>query len=432
MRPTGNITGSTQETVNVLQMVSASADFPSTFVLREASELRALGINVLLVQLRPVTGRMSMTGFGDLAPHVLRLPWLSLDTIKAIAFYCRQQPRRVLSYLRLLMHAASQPANLAKMAYVLVASMRTAYSCRDKGIQHVRAHFIHTEALAARFVGGFLRVPFSVTAHTVVLHFPRSVIVEIIRESAFVVADTQQVWAFLRALGAPIEHLHLIRNGVRLDEFPFRSSQAASDLPVILAAGYLIPKKGFHVLLRACAVLQERGVRFRCVLIGDGIERGRLASLREQSGLDGQVEMLGYLAFAQLKDWYYRATVFVIPSVLPSDGSSDGLPTVAIEALACGVPVVGTDTAGIPEAVIDGVTGLIAPPNASEALASRVEALLSQEDLRERLVQEGRRLIESEFNLQQNSRRLADLILSRAARAAPPASHEPTCEVAKN
>lgn len=117
--------------------------------------------------------------------------------------------------------------------------------------------------------------------------------------------------------------------------------------------GSLIPKKGFDVLLRACAILLERGLQFRCVIIGDGAERERLSILKKDLGVDGNVEMLGYRTLTELRDWYYRATVLVMPSVVSLTGESDGLPTVLIEALASGLPVVGTETAAIPELIQD-------------------------------------------------------------------------------
>src|SRR5207249_2918204 len=119
----------------------------------------------------------------------------------------------------------------------------------------------------------------------------------------------------------------------------------------------LDPKKGFDVLLSACSILRLRGVEFQCVIVGDGRERQRLLTIRQRLGLENVVEMVGELSFEQVKPWYYKAAVFVMPSVVTLEGQTDGLPTVVVEAMASGLAIVGTETAGIPEAVQDGLNG---------------------------------------------------------------------------
>src|SRR5262249_35642168 len=115
------------------------------------------------------------------------------------------------------------------------------------------------------------------------------------------------------------------------------------------------------------------------------------------------------------KDWYYRASVFAMPSVVSLVGDTDGLPTVVVEALASGLPVVGSDVAGIPEVVRDGVTGYLIPSNAPEPLAARIQGLLRRMDLREKFACEGRRLVERELNLDRNVSALCDLIARHVA-----------------
>jgi len=419
MQPTG-ITA--RKGVTVLHLVSASAAYSSTFVLREVRQLRHLGLETVIGQLRPVFGDMSTTGFEELAAIVVKPRWLSLELIAGIVYYARKQPRRLWRYLVLIVRSGRQVNNAIKMLYVLLASMTLAYKSRGSQIGHARAHFLHTEALAAYFVSGFLHVPYSITVHTISVHYPPTVIREVVGGASFVVADTHQVYEFLQVLGGPCGRLRLIRNGVPLDELTFRDGRVASDPPIVLAAGYLCPKKGFDVLLKACSILSQRGVRFRCVLVGDGKERKNLAKLRNELGLENEVEMPGNLCIDDLRNWYYHATIFVMPSVALSDASTDGLPTVVIEALACGTPVIGTNTAAIPEVVLDGRTGLLVPAGAPDAIADRIQLLLSQDRLRRSLAHEGRGLIEQEFDLRRNSESLAGLILSHAT-IPQPCSH---------
>ena len=396
----------------VLQLVSASAVNPSTFVLREVRELRRMGFQVVIGQLRPVSKPMSTNGFDELASLVIRPRWWSPTVLLGILYYVVKQPRRLWQYLSLIFRGGAQLKSRAKMLYILLAAISFAYRFRRHESVHIRGHFLHTEALAACFVGGLLQAPYSITVHTVVVHFPPNVVSEVVRKASFVVADTVQVQEFLERLHVPREQIRLIRNGLPLDELKFQPDRQRTDPRILLAAGYLVPKKGFDVLLSACSILLERGVRFQCVIVGDGAERGRLEGLIRELGLQRQVEMVGDVAFRELKEWYYRATVFIMPSVRLSDGATDGLPTVVLESLACGTPVVGTTTAAIPEVILHGKTGLLVPPNAPKAMADQILTLLSQEGLRSSLALEGRQLIEKEFDLLRNSEALAQLILA--------------------
>ncbi len=410
MRTTNSITG--KAPAAVLQLVSSSAVIPSTFVLREVRQLRELGFEMVIGQLRPVLRDMNLSGFDELADIVVKPRWLSLECLSGILYYAMKQPNRLWRYVALIFRCAPEFKNLIKMIYVLFASVILAYRHRVYRAGHVRAHFLHTEALAAYFVSGLLQVPYSITVHTVVVRFHTQVVREVLQKASFLVADTHQVYEFLQLEGVPCERIRLIRNGLRLDELTFQHKSVISTPPIVLAAGYLVPKKGFEFLLKACHLLRQRRVRFRCLVVGDGVERSKLNKLISGLGLESEVEMLGDLSFEELKKRYYHAAIFVMPSVTVSDGATDGLPTVVLESMACGTPVIGTRTAAIPEVVFDGKTGLLVPAGDPEAIADRIELLLSEDALRSSLAREGRHLIEREFDLQRNSQTLAGLILS--------------------
>ena len=414
MRCTAATTG---KSTPVLQLVSASSAHPSTFVLREVRELRGTGLEMSIGQVRPVFKKMNTVGFSDLDDIVVRSKWIPMELIAAVVYWSTKQPQRLRKYLSLIHDSGTTSNNFLKMLFVLISSLALAYRFRKRGVGHIRAHFLHTEALAAYFVSGMLRAPYSITVHTVATYYPPKVIDAILGNASFIVADTHQVVEFVKALGVPADRLSLIRNGIPFDELEFRDKQKGTGPPIILAAGYLSPKKGFAVLFEACAILAKHHVQFRCVVIGDGSDRERLTRLREELGLQNQVGMLGDLSIDDLRDWYYKATIFVMPSVIVS-GETDGLPTVVLEALACGTPVIGTNVAGIPEVISNGKTGILIEAGSYEALAENIELLFSHEPLRKSLALQGRKAIERDFDLQRTSRALAGLIRDPRSREA--------------
>ena len=403
--------------MSYLHIVSVFPALTETFVLREARQMRELGWDVILAPLRPTGRRPTSPDFEDLRSCVSNARPLGLATLAGLLLYTIRKPLLMWKYVQLVFSALRDPANLIKLIYILLASMTIAYRLRGRALSHARGHHLHSEALAAMFVGGFLGIPYSFKCYTVKTHYPRAVLVEVVHEAEFIVADTVQVRDFLSLLGSDPSQVHLIRNSVPLAQFPMKRAEPVAEPPIILAIGRLDYKKGFHVLLSACSILREGGVRFRCVIVGDGDERRRLLDLRSSLRLEQHVELVGKAAFSEVQHWFDQATLMVVPSVVAPDGETDGLPTVVIEAFARGVPVIATYTAGIPEVVRDGATGLVAPPNSPDELAKCIRRLLENEPLRQRLAAEARRTAELELDLEANAYKLGTLILG------PPQKH---------
>ena len=124
---------------------------------------------------------------------------------------------------------------------------------------------------------------------------------------------------------------------------------------------------------------------------------------------------MGPVPREQLVEDYSRASVVVAPCVVGSDGNRDGLPTVLIEAMALGVPVVATNVTGIPELVDEGRTGLLVPPRDTAALAAAIHRLLADRRYAQTLAATARDRVETQFDLRRNVASLREL-LEEAAR----------------
>jgi glycosyltransferase involved in cell wall biosynthesis len=151
----------------------------------------------------------------------------------------------------------------------------------------------------------------------------------------------------------------------------------------------LTPKKGHEHLLRALALVRERGIACSLVLAGDGAERERLEHLRDELGLAGQVQFLG--AVSNVADVLAAVDVFVLPSVI------EGLPLALLEAMLAGKAVIATSVGGVPEVVRAGVNGLLVPPASPRELADAVAALSESPEQRALLGAAARDTIERGF-----------------------------------
>jgi glycosyltransferase involved in cell wall biosynthesis len=143
-----------------------------------------------------------------------------------------------------------------------------------------------------------------------------------------------------------------------------------------------------------------------CEIIGDGPQLLALKSLAHDLGIENAVLFPGWCAYDRLPKVYATADAMAVPSVVGSDGDRDGLPNVLLEALATGVPVAGSDLPGIREAIQHEETGLICPAGDPDALADALRRLLTESELRAGLAQQGRELVEEQFDGMRNARRV--------------------------
>jgi L-malate glycosyltransferase len=227
-----------------------------------------------------------------------------------------------------------------------------------------------------------------------------------LRHVDLAVGVSASVLAGLRGDGVPEARLRVIYNGIdtaRLDRggaaadtgdaaAGLRSGLGlAADTPLVAAVGSLIPRKGHDVLLRALALLRPGSARL--AIAGDGPERPALERLAAELGVAGQVAFLGYCADPGP---LYRAADIV---ALASRG--EALPLVLLEAGCLARPVVATAVGGVAEAVADGVTGLLVPPDDPPALAAALARLVGEPATRARMGAAGRERVLARFSIGQ-------------------------------
>lgn len=154
----------------------------------------------------------------------------------------------------------------------------------------------------------------------------------------------------------------------------------------VLCVCRLYPRKRVDVLLRAAAKLRGRIKELHFRIVGDGPEQPRLEALHRDLDLDGLVEWLGYVPPESLASEYRRCDAFCLPSV------QEGFGIVFLEAMAAGAPIVAARAAAVPEVVTE---GLLADPDDADSLAAALERMASDESLRARCAEAGRRAVES-------------------------------------
>ncbi len=283
--------------------------------------------------------------------------------------------------------------------------------CRTQGVEHIHVHFANRATHTALFLARMTGLPFSFTAHAqdFMLDFPdRRLLRELCAAAAFVVTVSDWSREVLAQEFPDLTSKFVrIHNGIDLTEFrPAHEQSDNGGTPRILSIGRLIPFKGFETLVDACGELVREGVAFECRIIGDGPLRESLAKRIMDHGLEGCVQLLGPQTQERVRAEMERASLFVLASRVAEDGACDVLPTVITEAMAIGRTVVSTNVAGIPEQVIDGVNGLIVPPNDPAALAAAMIKPLQDSDLRKRMGTAARARAEEMFDVRKSAAQL--------------------------
>lgn len=278
---------------------------------------------------------------------------------------------------------------------------------RKHPVDHLHAHFATSAARVAHLVSQLTGTPFSFTAHAKDIFVDtvdwRSV-GRLLREAAFTVAISDYHAAFL-ASREPTVRTVVVRNGVDLGRFR-PAERPVSRRNLVLAVGRLVEKKGFPYLLAACALLRDRGVSFECVVVGDGPQRQLLHETAAGMNLNGTVRLLGARDQEFVRQTLSEAAVLVAPCVCAENGDRDGLPTVLLEAMAAGVPVVSTPVTAIPELITDGETGVLTAERDAVGLADAIQQLLASPEHRTRLAAAGRARVQTCHDTVRNSRRL--------------------------
>jgi glycosyltransferase involved in cell wall biosynthesis len=284
-------------------------------------------------------------------------------------------------------------------------------------VAHLHAHFAHGTTTVAWHAATITGLPFSFTGHARDIYAPElnphGWLRRKLLAARFAVTCTEANRRHLERI-APEADVRLVYHGLNAD---FARLVAASNGTLarrdgtlrVLGVGRLVAKKGFDLLVEACAVLERRGVPFEALIVGQDDKHGdEVRRAIARFDLDERVRLPGPMGQADLLREYRRAGALCMPCrVLAND--RDGIPNVLVEAMAAGLPVVATAVSGIPELVTDEVNGLLVPPEDPEALADALVRIHRDPELAGRLADAARETVRERFDGDRLARRLAGL-----------------------
>ena len=217
-------------------------------------------------------------------------------------------------------------------------------------------------------------------------------------------------------LGADKEKIEILRTGIPLEQFPFRPRTVPEQGNWrLLQAGRLIEKKGLATSLRAFAIFREHYPNATLAIAGEGPLLAELQTMAQALKIETHISFRGLLNPEELRQLFYDSHIFLHPSQMGRDGNQEGIPNSMLEAMASGLPVFATNHGGIPEAIENGVTGVLVPEGDHAGLGQALVASVRDPDLLLRLGRCGAESVARNFDRKAQIRRLEDLYLETLA-----------------
>jgi len=222
---------------------------------------------------------------------------------------------------------------------------------------------------------------------TFLYKFITPIIKKIWKNAYFVIANSQGLCE-LALKSAPQKEIGVIYNGIDIVEFFPDLSKKNKDLFTIICVSRVTPRKGIRFLIQSFKILSRRYDYLRLVIVGDGNERASLEDLVQSLEIKEKVVFTGPISHDKVWEYYQKASIFVLPSL------NEGMSNTMLEALACGLPLLATDTGGTRELVTDNKNGFIIKMKDSNDLAEKIEKFLLDKSLEEKMGKESRLLAE--------------------------------------
>ncbi|HYZ30604.1 MAG TPA: glycosyltransferase [Thermoleophilaceae bacterium] len=384
---------------DLVVMVNGFPRLSETFVLQELLDLESRGVNLMVIALAQPDEAVQQDGLARLRAPVEYVPALTgarrrLGARASHAALLLQGRER---YLAALADIVTSPdysrARLDQAALVAHRLMRL-------GRPPLYVHFAHKPGTIGRFAARLAGVPYALSCHAKDIWLtPADELRRKLRDARVVLTCTREGAAELERHAAGATPVRLVHHGTEVPAVRAQRATAPGP-PRVLTIGRLVPKKGHDVLIAAAAALRDHGVAVQLRIAGDGPEWPRLQRLVHELELGERVVFLGPLTPDEVRDELATASAFALACRVTPDGDRDGLPNVVLEAMARALPVVSTTLAGVAEAVEDGRSGLLVPPENPEALAEALQRVLRDPAFAAQLGQRAAERIRSSFDRQ--------------------------------
>ena len=398
--------------MNKIVYITARTPFSigEEFILTEMLALKNLDADLLIFP-RDRNDYLFHKKAEPLVKDTVVLPWFNL-AIGAV--FIRTILKSPLSMFRIVIDVVFESRNLRialKNLIIMPKSVYLSAVANKYPVSHLHAHWGTTTSTMAYIISKLTGIPWSLTVHR-----------GDIKENNLLKLKVQDA-KFTRCISANSREMLIsivgdqCKDKIIIIPMGVKIETSNSILPKqnvlfsIAVPANLVSVKGHRFLVDACSILKKRGINnFLCTFYGDGILRQKLTNQISSAHVGDVVTIQGQIPHEELLKLYDegKVDIIVLPSIYTERGDHEGIPVSLMEAMAYGIPVVSTNTGGIPELIGDGC-GIMVEEKNPLALADAIEKLYNDPAYRKALGEVGRQKVISDFNVSHISNQLLDL-----------------------
>lgn len=347
-------------------------DYYGSFIFDEVKELVKRGFEVHVVtQHNP--GIPYEEIMDDI--HIHRFRWLEPETFRA------------------LVHFEGLMDTFRMLTYVFSLFFSLIWIMRKYNIQIIHAHSVIPTGFIASIISKIMSKPLVITAHGMDINnfenqsFFNFFISLSLNSSSKSIAVSEDLAKTMRSMVNDDNKIVVLRNAVNTNRFkPNRNKIMRQNLGIkddeilILFVGYLDIFKGIFELINAFGRIATDNKNVKLIMVGAGPKKDDLTNILNRIGVKNRVMFPGMIEHNKIHQYYQAADIFVLPSYTEGGGP----PLVIMEAMACGLPIIGTNVGGLPEGIENGVNGFILPPKNVDQLTEKLNILIDDKDLRKK------------------------------------------------
>ena len=380
------------------------------FIIEEILALKEIGAKIFIVPRNP-----KKVIFHKEAEYLidssLCLPLINSRMIVIFLYYLMVKPQIWGIILNLFQHS-NNFIILVKNLIVFPKAVFILKLVRKKNVDHIHAHWGSTTATMAYIISKLSGIPWSFTLHRWDIK-ENNMLKEKVKSSKFVRCISENGKnELLEIIGTDFKKkIKVIHMGVKITINIEKINNDEKKYFKIITPANLLEVKGHRYLIEACSILVEEGIKnFECIFYGKGLIRNELKGLIKKKLLNNYIKMPGMIPHEKLMEIYKSENVdiIILPSINTKNGEHEGIPVSLMEAMAYSIPVISTNTGGIPELLSNGAGIMIEEKNPKQ-LATAILKLIESKNLREKIGKQGRERVCKEFNIQKNTRKLLGL-----------------------
>lgn len=383
------------------------ASFPNTsetFIINEIVESIRQGVDIrIFSQLKPKHScpHKEVNYISEKITYFPALEGISFFKLLCLHIYfllkCRYR------YIKTLLYAINCKGDATLWAFKVCVVFAFHIEKYHPDILHT--HFAYGTSRFTMLISMILNLPYTFTIHGWhdLYKNPPSYLPEIILRSkkTITVCNYNRKY-IIKTYSIPETKVIVVRCGIPIERF-YSQHEKLNRNSLILSVGRLHYHKAYHILIKACKILQEKGISFHCIIIGDGDLREDLEKQINDLLSGERVRLIGERSNEEVGRILKDARLFILTSCVEILGIS------CVEAMAAGLPVIATGVYGVPELVIHGVTGFLCKPDDHVCFAKYLEVLLNNRDICIKMGIRGRKKVLKEYDVHHQVNRLVNI-----------------------